>query len=390
MPIPSISPSDSGTGPPAAAGDPDGARRRRDGGAPPPDARRAGWAGYAAAAWAATYGVAALVWTLTGRGFPFGHDDPNALLRGIRPEVGAPFFAAALLTTAVAALAMAGRHAVRLSGAPRALLLGFGYTMAVVLLAVVPSANALALTGYAPMLILGAPFGWPPDVDYADVFTWTLANEFWCMAGGYLLGFAVLSWQRRSRGACARCGRRGGAADHARIVTWGRRATLVAVVVPLLYAASRLSWLAGIPLGISDEMLRSLRDSGGVWAGAGLGTFAVVGAILTLGLIQRWGEVFPRWMIGLAGRRVPIKLALIPAAYVAPIVVSAGLGIATSSALWHVPGYSKTLVVTHMLWPLWGVALAFAAYAYHLRRRGACATCGQGISQPAGLTNPDS
>ncbi|GII32044.1 hypothetical protein [Planotetraspora mira] len=384
MPTPSITPAAS------AAGDPGAARRRLDGGAAPPDSRRVGWTGYAAVVWAATYGILALVWTLTGSGFPFGRDDPMALLHGIRPEVGAPVFAAVLLAAAVAALAMAGRHAVRLSGAPRALLLGFGYTVAVVLLAVVPSADALALTGYAPMLIIGAPFGWPPDVDYARVLDWTLANELWCMAGGYLLGFAVLSWQRRSRGACARCGRRGGTADHARIVTWGRRATLVAVVVPLLYAASRLSWLAGIPLGISDEMLRSLRDSGGVWAGAGLGAFAVVGAILTLGLIQRWGEVFPRWMIGLAGRRVPIKLAVIPAAYVAPIVVSAGLSIATSAKIWHTPGYSKLLVVTHMLWPLWGVALALAAYAYHLRRRGACATCGQGSAQPAGLTNPDS
>ena len=27
-----------------------------------------------------------------------------------------------------------------------------------------------------------------------------------------------------------------------------------------------------------------------------------------LGLVQRWGEVFPRWMIGLSGRRVPIAL----------------------------------------------------------------------------------
>lgn len=46
--------------------------------------------------------------------------------------------------------------------------------------------------------------------------------------------------------------------------------------------------------------------------------------MLTLGLIQRWGEVFPRWMIGLRGRRVPPMLAVIPAALVAVLVTSAG------------------------------------------------------------------
>jgi hypothetical protein len=29
-----------------------------------------------------------------------------------------------------------------------------------------------------------------------------------------------------------------------------------------------------------------------------------------------------------------------------------------------------------MFWPLWGAALAAAAYAYWLRRRGECAACG--------------
>ncbi len=114
-----------------------------------------------------------------------------------------------------------------------------------------------------------------------------------------------------------------------------------------------------------------------MWAGAGLATVAVIGAVLTLGLVQRWGEVFPRWMIGLAGRRVPIRLAVVPAAYAAPIVISGGLGIITSPQMWHMMGYSKVLVLTHALWPLWGVALAVATYGYHLRRLPACATCGR-------------
>ena len=78
-------------------------------------------------------------------------------------------------------------------------------------------------------------------------------------------------------------------------------------------------------------------------------------------------------MPGLAGRRVPVKLAVVPAAFVAAIVLSAGLGLLSSPQMWT----HGVLIIPHLLWPLWGLALGFAAYAYHLRRRGACATCGR-------------
>ncbi|MGI5145229.1 hypothetical protein ACQEVC_02315 [Plantactinospora sp. CA-294935] len=110
-------------------------------------------------------------------------------------------------------------------------------------------------------------------------------------------------------------------------------------MIPVLYAVVRLAWAAGIPLGITDGFLREMHRTGLVWAGAGLATFGLVGAVLTLGLVQRWGERFPCWMIGLAGRRVPIKLAVVPATGVA-------------------------------------VAITAATLAYHLRRRGACDHCG--------------
>jgi hypothetical protein len=37
-------------------------------------------------------------------------------------------------------------------------------------------------------------------------------------------------------------------------------------------------------------------------------------ALLTLGLIQRWGEVFPRWLPVVGGRRVPISFGVTAAA----------------------------------------------------------------------------
>jgi hypothetical protein len=60
----------------------------------------------------------------------------------------------------------------------------------------------------------------------------------------------------------------------------------------------------------------------------GLGWVAVAGAVLTLGLIRPWGEVYPRWLPLVGGRRVPPALAIVPAALVAAPLFAAGLTIA--------------------------------------------------------------
>jgi hypothetical protein len=99
----------------------------------------------------------------------------------------------------------------------------------------------------------------------------------------------------------------------------------VAVGVPVLYAVTRWAWALGIPLGISERFLREGQEIGLWWAGAGLATIALCGAVLTLGLAQRWGEVFPRWVPFLSGRQVPIPLAVVPASIVSVLVTAAGL-----------------------------------------------------------------
>lgn len=336
-----------------------------------------------AAGWLGLWGVLALLCTLTGAGYPFGANDPDGdganLLRLVPVDVAPPIFAGMLLTAAVAALTMSGQGA-RITGPPRALLLGYGWTVAFVLAVVVPDARVLVILGYAPMLILGAPFGWPP-VDYADVFTWALGVKVAAMAGGVLLAGALLVWQRRTTGACVACGRDGterGWTTRAAAARWGRWAAWTAAVIPVAYALTRFAWAAGIPLGISPEMLDEMQESGLVWAGAGLGAFATVGAVLTLGLVQRWGERFPRWMVGPAGRPVPVKLAVVPATLVAVAVTAATLGLITMPDFWSLGGGFSLATAPALLWPLWGAALGAATYAYHLRRRGGCARCGRG------------
>jgi hypothetical protein len=146
-----------------------------------------------------------------------------------------------------------------------------------------------------------------------------------------------------------------------------------------VYAFTRLAWAAGIPMGIPAHFLDEMRAEGMIWAGLGLGGFALVGAILTLGLAQRWGETFPRWMVGLAGRRVPIRLATVPATIVAVFVTSASIGFFGADGFFVAfTGGISAATLPMTIWPLWGFALGAATLGYHLRRRSACDDCGRG------------
>ena len=308
------------------------------------------------------------------------HGGDVSLLRLVPVEVATPLFAGVLLTAAVAALAMS-RPAARPPGPLRALLAGYGWAVAFVLVLVVPDVRVLIVLGYLPILIVGAPFGWPP-VDYADDLQ---------------LG-AVRPVRRAGRRAAAgRCGARLAAphrrglrglrprphrprVDHARPpppagAAW---AAGIAAAIPFTYALTRFAWAAGIPLGISREFLD--RDAG---HRAGLGR-------VRAGRVRhrrrdphpRAGAALGRAVPALDARprrsRVPVKLAVVPATLVAISVTAASLGLLSNPKFWRTrPAGSASTGAPMLLWPLWGVALGAATYAYHLRRRGACRRCGR-------------
>jgi len=260
-------------------------------------------AGYLAAVWALSYGVVAAVWALTGDGYPFGANNPDDQLHPLRAvpvDTGAAVFALVLFGAGVLALAIAGRQPIQPPRPLRAALLGCGWAVVAALVVLVPGAHILAVAGYTPMLLIGAPFGWPSDIDYGVIFNWTTANEVWAIVGGLLLTRALLTWQRHTAGAAATGGP----------VRWGTWVTYVAAAIPALYGLTRLAWAAGIPLGVDAA---ALDEPDMALAATGLGGFALVGTWLTIGLVRPWGERFPRWMVGLAGRRVPVALATVPA-----------------------------------------------------------------------------
>ena len=96
-------------------------------------------------------------------------------------------------------------------------------------------------------------------------------------------------------------------------------------------------------------------------------------------------------MIGLAGRRVPIALAVVPASLVSVLLIVGGIGIwsglgqmvanlvAGGAAGIGLIGEIIFQVGPTLLFPVWGVALAVATLGYYYRRRGPCDVCGRGV-----------
>jgi hypothetical protein len=230
--------------------------------------------------------------------------------------------------------------------------------------------RGLALLGYLPMVLLSlAGIGLETDLDLSVLASPLLSLSH--SIGGLALLITGLGTISRARGRVPGGVETDPETRTATAPRVGRWSVAVAVAVPLCYAATRVAWALGIPLGVRDAFLVELGDA--KLAGLGLGLFALVGILLTLGLFQRWGEVFWRWVPGLGGRPVPVSLAVVPALFVAAAVASAGLGfwrVLLVGQLESLPGEPEDWAAwaPELLWPLWGLALGVAAFAYRARR----------------------
>jgi len=335
------------------------------------------WIGYAAAGWSLVYGLLGLYWARGGAGFPFGRDsDPDAdaaesILADVRAATGAPVIVGLGLAGAPVAVALT-----RSSGhAPtRRVLQTVAWGTAVMLLVVVPDRRLVLSAAYAPIVLLRSRVGWslagsrnhPTGATLVfqnGTIPWPVLNQFLLVAGGLLwVGTAVAA----TDGDVAASGWTTPRAA----ARWGRWAVAMAVAAPLPFVATRWAWAVGIPLGISESFFREGQESGLWQVGGALATVAAAGAGLTLGLTQRWGEVFPGWAVGLAGKPVPPALAVVPAALASVVVTSAGLGYVRAFLRSGIPEEGWAMVVPGVLWPVWGAALSAATLAYHYRRRG--------------------
>jgi hypothetical protein len=338
---------------------------------------------------------------VSGRAFPYPpetvSDDLGPLLGQFGP--GVAWIVVMMAGIPAAALGTAMLRGVG-SRALRPLFITAGVLLAGVLLLLMTGFSLLQTLGYTPLSIVKLVTGDELGQVYLGMLTrWTTVHQLLCLLGGFLWLAATISYARRSGDACLYCGRRDGPEGWTspnKAARWGRIAVYVSIVPPVFYAFTRYAWALGFPLGMSEEYWRRGQESGLWIAGLFLANFGLVGAVLTLGLVQRWGEVFPRWMIGLAGRRVPIALAVIPASIVSVLVMVGGITIwsgldrmvdnlvADGGKNIELIGGILFHVGPTLLFPVWGLALAVATLGYYYRRRGPCSVCGRGASDEVG------
>lgn len=310
------------------------------------------------------------------------------LLSAFDPMVGTAF-------TLVLGMLGAGWAVVapRLRGVPaRQAALVVGWLLAAVTGLGMLSGHLLAMLGYTPVtLVLGwfVPEMWPGYL--AALATPDTLFQVLTLAGALIWGVTLLNYGRSVRGACAGCGRHEGWSPEGeertrfRALRTGRVAVAIAVSCALVYPAMRLPWLFGIPVGMDDAAWAEIQASPDTLAtGIGLGSAGLVGAVLVLGLVRNWGVRFPRWMVGLSGRRVPVALAVVPASIVALTFLAIGRGfvVAIVTDQLNTPiGTAWEHVAAFVLMLPYGIALLVAAAAYAVRRRAACGICAQGLPE---------
>jgi hypothetical protein len=348
-------------------------------------------------AWSLIYGALGIYWAVGGSGFPY---TPETVSDGMGPLLGRFGSDVAWIVVMMTGIPAAAVGAAMLRGlrsrALRTLLITAGVLFASVLLMLMTGLNLLVLFGYFPYALLslftGAEIG---KKILASWVQWATIHQLLCLIGGFSWLSATVCYTRWSGNACLYCGRRDageGWQSPNQAARWGRIAVYVAMVAPVFYGLTRYAWALGLPLGMSQQVLRRGQESGTWISGLFLATFGLLGAVLMLGLVQRWGEVFPRWMIGFAGRRVPIALAVVPASLISVLLVVGGIGIwsglpqmianlaASEAKDAEISSAILFQLGPTLLFPVWGVALGVATLGYYYRRRGPCSVCGRGKS----------
>ncbi|MCM3454511.1 hypothetical protein M3685_11205 [Heyndrickxia oleronia] len=333
------------------------------------------WIGYAALFWSVLYGIINFYWLQGGEGYPFIQESGtgifSALFTYLPVQAGSIIFCVLCIFGLFISLAMYrpwGRMV------PHWLIILFSWTFAVFLLLFIPDFRLIAAIAYAFL--------------FKFAFSWQMLNQIICIIGALLWIFAVISYQRKVRNACRDCGRRENGKPSV-LIRWGNWITIIAAIAPVPYAVTRIAWALGVPLGVDPQFLEeSVKVNPNAilteWVFGGL---CVGGGFLTIGLIQKWGEVFPRWVPFIGRKRVPVMMAVIPAFIVAIALTTAGfiftLGF-FAIKLQVVPAEGIVLsemggTIGPMLsWMPWGLALGLAAISYYYRRRGKCEYCLRG------------
>lgn len=133
-------------------------------------------------------------------------------------------------------------------------------------------------------------------------------------------------------------------------------ATILAAACGLPYFLTRLTWLAGNPIGIPQERFET--DPGVQAMGLLLGLCGLLAATLTIGLIRPWGRVFPRWLPVVGGRPVPVLFPTLTAAAIGAVMTIAGKSLVHAYIENWADGEEVSVLYLFLLpLPVWGPAL---------------------------------
>ena len=182
------------------------------------------------------------------------------------------------------------------------------------------------------------------------------------------------------------------AAAHEPVPGVPRWARLAAYAVPLTVLPSSLWRIAvctfHLPIGRGD--LSPDGASSGL-PGVPLELYVILLSVVSellaftaVGLVARWGEVFPRWVVPIRGQRVPVLFAVVPAAIGATVLTVVCTWVAITASLgMRIDGRPVTAdapltfddweglvaVVAYAPLLLWGPLLAALTVSYWRRRR---------------------
>lgn len=188
-----------------------------------------------------------------------------------------------------------------------------------------------------------------------------------CLAIALSVGGTALSWQRRTRSACLRCS---GIPKLESTPWWGYVAAYAAVTGFLVRIGSQVFMAGEIPYAPGSALL--VFEFG----------FVLGGVLLPTALVHGWGKVWPRWVLPLAGRRVPRWLVVGPGFAIAGGLL-AYFGTGVVQLVGETFDGSMTARETAFMWVaipayvVWGIGLAVASVAYYRITRPACTGCGR-------------
>lgn len=321
-------------------------------------------------------GIVALAAGLTGHGATSTTAQPALSLTHTLPheQVALMLGVAGLMVAVGLALLGALARAVGRGGArpgttaPRVALVVLTPLLAIVALAAACDANPLAFLGYLPTVGIGSLFSAEMREAWGTMPWLPMLGQLTVAAVAMVSVVAAIRVADTLRGH----GPRPAWQQPAAAARWGRTAVAAAVAIPMLYAFTRIAWVLGWSIGFDADAYAS--TGGDTTSGLFLAIGAIVGSVLTIGLVRPWGERFWAWLPALGGRTVPVWLAVIPASVVAATLLPAGvsmivaavdqLGVGSIGSLadnWAAIGVT-------FLWPIWSLALALATWAYALRR----------------------